>query len=222
MGSVTHPERARRYRRHGGRSCFGDDFVDNNCVCTSLINANSPMVFDATMLGALKTYARAGPGDGGEPLHPGRRHGARDRRRCDGPERWPRRLAGIAVTPGCAGRARPVIFGSFSSSISMLSGAPTFGTPEPALAPVRPWRRWRAGSTCPSATAARSAPRNCRMRRLPTRGANHADADRAGRGEFRAPRRRLAGGRAVFQLREADHGRRPARHAPGHGRGATT
>jgi trimethylamine--corrinoid protein Co-methyltransferase len=41
-------------------------------------------------------------------------------------------LAGMALTqlinPGA-----PVIFGSFASSISMQSGAPTFGTPEPAL-----------------------------------------------------------------------------------------
>ena len=28
----------------------------------SLINANSPMTFDATMLGALKVYARANQG----------------------------------------------------------------------------------------------------------------------------------------------------------------
>jgi trimethylamine--corrinoid protein Co-methyltransferase len=41
-------------------------------------------------------------------------------------------MAGMAfvqlVRPGA-----PVVFGTFSSSISMQSGAPTFGTPEPAL-----------------------------------------------------------------------------------------
>src|SRR5258706_563661 len=41
-------------------------------------------------------------------------------------------LAGMAFTqllnPGA-----PIVFGSFASSISMQSGAPTFGTPEPAL-----------------------------------------------------------------------------------------
>jgi trimethylamine--corrinoid protein Co-methyltransferase len=41
-------------------------------------------------------------------------------------------LAGIAFTqlvrPGA-----PVVFGSFASSMSMQTGAPTFGTPEPAL-----------------------------------------------------------------------------------------
>ena len=33
---------------------FGDEFVDNNAVMINLINANSPMVFDATMLGAAR------------------------------------------------------------------------------------------------------------------------------------------------------------------------
>ena len=41
-------------------------------------------------------------------------------------------LSGMAyvqlLSPGA-----PVIFGSFASSMSMQSGAPTFGTPEPAL-----------------------------------------------------------------------------------------
>jgi trimethylamine--corrinoid protein Co-methyltransferase len=34
---------------------FGDEFVDNNCVVINLINANSPMVFDDTMLGAPRS-----------------------------------------------------------------------------------------------------------------------------------------------------------------------
>ena len=38
---------------------FGREFVSENTVCTSLINVNSPLAFDATMLGSLKTYARA-------------------------------------------------------------------------------------------------------------------------------------------------------------------
>ena len=37
---------------------FGSEFVANNTVVTSLINANSPMTWDDTMLGALKVYAR--------------------------------------------------------------------------------------------------------------------------------------------------------------------
>ena len=42
------------------RLLFGEKFVDENCVLINLINANSPMVYDETMLGALKAYARAG------------------------------------------------------------------------------------------------------------------------------------------------------------------
>src|SRR5690606_38158673 len=40
------------------RILFGKDFVDQNAVLINLINANSPMVFDETMLGAAKVYAR--------------------------------------------------------------------------------------------------------------------------------------------------------------------
>ena len=53
MGSVTAPERAEDTVAMA-KIVFGDDFVENNTVLTSLINANSPMVFDETMLGALK------------------------------------------------------------------------------------------------------------------------------------------------------------------------
>ncbi|RUU69616.1 trimethylamine methyltransferase, partial [Mesorhizobium sp. M2C.T.Ca.TU.009.01.2.1] len=57
MGSVTAPERAEDTVAMA-KLVFGDDFVENNTVLTSLINANSPMVFDETMLGALKVYSR--------------------------------------------------------------------------------------------------------------------------------------------------------------------
>ena len=59
MGSVTAPERAVDTVEMA-KILFGAEFVDNNCVLTSLININSPLVMDATMLGALKIYARAG------------------------------------------------------------------------------------------------------------------------------------------------------------------
>jgi hypothetical protein len=58
MGSVTAPERAEDTVEMC-RILFGADFVENNTVVINLINANSPMVFDETMLGAAKVYARA-------------------------------------------------------------------------------------------------------------------------------------------------------------------
>ena len=57
MGSVTAPERAEDSVKMA-QITFGEEFVDQNCVMIQLINANSPLVFDATMLGALKVYAR--------------------------------------------------------------------------------------------------------------------------------------------------------------------
>src|SRR5918994_1693647 len=45
MGSVTHPERAADSVEMC-RLVFGEGFVDENCVMVSLINVNSPMVYD--------------------------------------------------------------------------------------------------------------------------------------------------------------------------------
>src|SRR3954453_15444298 len=58
MGSVTHPSRAAD-SIDMARIAFGDDVVDNNCVIMGNVNVNSPLVWDATMTGALKTYAAA-------------------------------------------------------------------------------------------------------------------------------------------------------------------
>ena len=61
MGSVTAPERAEIPSRWP-RSCSGrlhrpgDRPAEDRII--NLINANSPLTFDATMLGALKVYAR--------------------------------------------------------------------------------------------------------------------------------------------------------------------
>jgi trimethylamine--corrinoid protein Co-methyltransferase len=61
MGSVTHPLRAADTVSMA-EMVFGKEFLDRNCVIVSLINTNSPLVFDATMVGALKVYARANQG----------------------------------------------------------------------------------------------------------------------------------------------------------------
>ena len=129
MGSVTAPSRAEDSVEMA-RLLFGDEFVKNNCVLVSLINANSPMTWDDTMLGALKVYARAGQACIVSPfilagaMSPVSVAGTLTQILAEA-------MSGIALTqiinPGV-----PVIFGSFASSISMQTGAPTFGTPEPA------------------------------------------------------------------------------------------
>jgi trimethylamine---corrinoid protein Co-methyltransferase len=130
MGSVTAPERAEDTVEMC-KILFGADFVDQNCVVINLINANSPMVFDETMLGAAKVYAR---NNQATVISPFILAGAMSPVTVAGTltQVLAEVLAGAAFTqlirPGA-----PVVFGTFAASISMQSGAPTFGTPEPSL-----------------------------------------------------------------------------------------
>jgi trimethylamine--corrinoid protein Co-methyltransferase len=130
MGSVTHPQRAQD-TVDMAKILFGEDFVDSHTVITSLINANSPLVWDATMLGAAKVYAE---NNQATLITPFIIAGAMSPVTVAGTatQTLAEALAGMAfvqlVRPGA-----PVILGSFASSMSMQTGAPTFGTPEPAL-----------------------------------------------------------------------------------------
>ncbi|MCV0397382.1 MAG: trimethylamine methyltransferase family protein [Rhizobiaceae bacterium] len=130
MGSVTAPERAEDTVAMA-KILFGDKFVEENTVVINLINANSPMVFDETMLGAAKVYARNNQAC---IITPFILAGAMSPVTVAGTltQVLAEVMAGAAFTqlvrPGA-----PVLFGTFASSISMQSGAPTFGTPEPSL-----------------------------------------------------------------------------------------
>jgi trimethylamine--corrinoid protein Co-methyltransferase len=127
MGSVTAAERAQD-TVDMAKIVFSDDFVDNNCVLISLINASSPMSFDATMLGALKVYARNNQATIITPfivagaMAPVTAAGVAAQSIAEG-------MAGMAfaqlLRPGC-----PIVYGNFVTAMSMKSGAPTFGTPE--------------------------------------------------------------------------------------------
>ncbi|MFM7066167.1 MAG: trimethylamine methyltransferase family protein, partial [Gammaproteobacteria bacterium] len=134
MGSVTAPERAEDSVEMAKIALGSEAYEADGKLKTmliSLINANSPMVFDATMLGALKVYARANQATIVTPfilagaMSPVTVAGTAAQTLAEA-------LAGMTlaqlVNPGA-----PVVLGSFASSISMQSGAPTFGTPEPAL-----------------------------------------------------------------------------------------
>jgi trimethylamine--corrinoid protein Co-methyltransferase len=127
MGSVTEPERAQD-SVDMAKILFGDQFVEDNTVMTSLININSPMTFDSIMMGAMENYARhnqaciVSPFIVGGAMAPVSVAGTLTQVLAEG-------LAGVAynqmIRPGA-----PVIFGAFVTSIDMNSGAPTFGTPE--------------------------------------------------------------------------------------------
>ena len=129
MGSVTEPSRAADSVEMS-KILFGDKFVDENAVMTSLININSPLTFDGTMMGALEIYARAGQACIISPFIVG---GAMAPVSVAGTltQVLGEVVAGVAYSQlirPCA----PVIFGAFVTSIDMNSGAPTFGTPEAA------------------------------------------------------------------------------------------
>jgi trimethylamine--corrinoid protein Co-methyltransferase len=129
MGSVTAGSRAADSFELA-RIGFGGD-LDDRTVMTSLINASSPLVWDATMLAAAQVYAAANQATIITPfilagaMAPVTTAGVAAQTLAEA-------LAGMAfvqlVRPGA-----PVVFGSFASSMSMQTGAPTFGTPEPSL-----------------------------------------------------------------------------------------
>src|SRR5450759_2592920 len=135
MGSVTAPERAADSIAMAN-IVFGAGLNDPETgrpktTIIDLINVNSPMTYDSTMLGAAKVYARANQA---LIITPFILAGAMSPVTVAGTvaQTLAEALAGLAfvqlVNPGA-----PVVLGSFASSISMQSGAPTFGTPEPAL-----------------------------------------------------------------------------------------
>ncbi len=130
MGAVTAPSRAEDSIAMA-RIVFGD-LMDHHAVIQGNINVNSPLVYDDTMTGALKAYARAGQSTVISPFILG---GAM------GPVTQPALLAqshaeamaGIALSQ-LVRKGAPVVYGNFLTTMDLKTGAPTFGTPEANLA----------------------------------------------------------------------------------------
>jgi len=130
LGSVTGDDRAEDSIEMA-RILFGHDFASQNCVIMGNFNVNSPLVWDGTMTKGMRAYARAGQGVVLVPFILG---GAMGPVTTAGAvaQALAETMAGCALVqlerPGA-----PVIFGNFLSSMSLRSGSPTFGTPEPAI-----------------------------------------------------------------------------------------
>ena len=130
MGSVTAEDRAED-SIDMARIAFGADFVNENCVILGNVNVNSPLVWDGTMTRSLRAYARANqaavivPFILGGAMGPVTNAGGIVQALAE-------TMAGCALTQ-LERKGAPVIFGNFLSSMSLRSGAPTFGTPEPAI-----------------------------------------------------------------------------------------
>lgn len=109
---------------------FGEDFLREHPCLYAVSNTNAPLVLDANMSGSLKVYARHG-----QPVActPWTLAGAMSPCTVAGTltQVLAEALATLSlvqlINPGT-----PCLMGSFASTISMQSGAPTFGTPEAA------------------------------------------------------------------------------------------
>ncbi len=130
LGSITAPERARD-SVDMARIVFGRDFTEAHCVVMGNVNVNSPLVFDGQITGAVRAYSGANQGILivpfilGGAMGPVTTAGAIAQALAEA-------MVGVALTqlvrPGA-----PAILGNFLSSMSLRSGAPTFGMPEPAV-----------------------------------------------------------------------------------------
>jgi trimethylamine---corrinoid protein Co-methyltransferase len=130
LGSITAPERAADSIEMC-RILFGADFVDRNCVIMGNFNSTSPLVWDGNSTKAIRIYAAAGQGSIhlpfllGGAVSPVTMAGAVAQCLAES-------MVGVALTqlvrPGA-----PAILGAFLSTLALRSGAPTFGTPEPAV-----------------------------------------------------------------------------------------
>lgn len=127
MGAFIGAERA-GHAVDMARIVFGKDRMAESPVLYCVSNTNAPLVMDSNMSGALKTYARAG-----QPVActPWVLTGAMSPCTVAGTlaQVLAETMAGLAlvqlINPGA-----PCLMGSFASTMSMQSGAPTFGTPE--------------------------------------------------------------------------------------------
>ena len=110
---------------------FGDDYIATHPVVTGNCNGNSPLVWDETMLGAMRAFCKRNQPVLCSPFVLG---GANT------PASVPATVAQLnaealsalaytqVVRKGC-----PAIYGHYLSTVSMKSGAPMAGTPEISL-----------------------------------------------------------------------------------------
>ncbi len=130
LGSITAPERAEDSIEMA-RLLFGADFVDQNCVIIGNFNTTSPLVLDRVTTQGIRAYAQANQGSIHLPFLLG---GAVSPLTMAGSvaQCLAESMTSCALTqlvrPGA-----PAVLAGFLSSMSLRSGSPTFGTPEPAL-----------------------------------------------------------------------------------------
>ncbi len=130
LGAITEKSRAEDSVAMA-RILHGDEFFDSNCVIMGNVNTNSPLLVDKVVTEAIRTYSAAGQGMIVAPFILG---GAM------GPVTTAASIAqALAEAMMCCAFSQlvapgsPFILGNFLSSMSLKSGAPTFGMPEPVM-----------------------------------------------------------------------------------------
>lgn len=110
---------------------FGADYIDTHSVVTGNVNGNSPLVWDETMLGALRVFSShnqpvlCSPFVLGGANTPAGTAPAVAQLNAEA-------VAALAYTQ-VVRKGAPAIYGHFLSTVSMKSGAPMAGTPEISL-----------------------------------------------------------------------------------------
>jgi trimethylamine--corrinoid protein Co-methyltransferase len=130
MGSVTAPERA-EHSLAMARIVFGEAYMQEHLVIQGNINVNSPLVYDDTMTGALRTYAAANQGNVISPFILGGAMAPVTQAALIA-QAHAEAMVGIALTQ-LVRKGAPVVYGSFLTTMDLKTGAPTFGTPESSL-----------------------------------------------------------------------------------------
>lgn len=130
LGSITELSRCEDSVEMA-RILFGAETLERSCVIMGNINANSPLMFDKVATHAIRTYCGANQGIViapfilGGAMGPVTTAGALAQALAEG-------MAGVGLSQ-LARPGAPVVLGNFLSSMSLRSGAPTFGMPEATM-----------------------------------------------------------------------------------------
>lgn len=130
LGAITEKSRAQDCVDMA-RILHGEAFMDEHCVIMGNVNTNSPLLVDKVVTEAIEIYCGAGQGIVVVPFI---LSGAM------GPVSTAASIAqALAEAMMCCAYSQlvrpgaPFVLGNFLSSMSLKSGAPTFGMPEPVM-----------------------------------------------------------------------------------------
>ncbi|MCB4380026.1 trimethylamine methyltransferase family protein, partial [Synechococcus sp. MU1644] len=127
MGMTTSPKNAEDVMEMCA-ILFGEDFMEDHPVTTGNCNGNSPLVWDETMLGAMRAFSKRNQPVLCSPFVLG---GANTPASVAASvaQLNAEALSALAYTQVIR-RSAPAIYGHYLSTVSMKSGAPMAGTPE--------------------------------------------------------------------------------------------